>query len=194
MFNNFMIFNFKNKKYNKGFTLVELIVASGVFMAIMTVALGSLLVTSNYSRKAKALRAAMDNVNYAMDTMSRSLRLGSNYNCSVGITLPTSALSDCTAGTEIAFTPANNTTSNTKFYLNSLSTPKTLQKCTSSGGCINLTSPEVDITNLRFVVRGTDAFDGIQPSVYILMKGTVTVGTQTTDFALQTLASQRNVE
>jgi prepilin-type N-terminal cleavage/methylation domain-containing protein len=188
--NNFL--KFKNN--NQGFTLIEVLVATAVFTIIMLAALGSLLVASNYAKKTKALRAAMDNVNYAMESMSRSLRTGSDYNCSVGINLPSSGLSDCSGGSEIAFKPAYHSTEDTKFYLNTLTTPFTLQKCTSTNGCTDMTSPEVNIKNLRFVVRGTDAFDGIQPSVYILMKGQVTTNGKTTDFALQTLASQRNGE
>lgn len=192
------MFNFLNKQSNinnqKGFTLIEVLVASAVFTIVMLAALGSLLISSNYAKKAKALRAAMDNVNYAMESMSRSLRTGSHYNCSVGITLPTSTLSDCSGGTELAFTPAYHSASDTKFYWNTLTTPYTLQKCTTSGGCVDMTSSEVNITHLRFVTRGTDNFDGIQPSVYILMKGQVTVNGEVTDFALQTLASQRNGE
>lgn len=190
------IFSNKNKsKYptNQGFTLIEILVASAVFIVVMLAALGSLLIASNYSKKAKALSAAMDNVNYAMDSMSRSLRTGSNYNCSVGITLPTSSLSDCSSGTELAFAPAYHSLADTKFYWNTLGTPHTLQKCTPLG-CVDMTSNEVDITSLRFVVRGTDLYDGIQPSVYILIRGTVTVKGEVTSFALQTLASQRNAE
>lgn len=190
------IFNNKNKSYisfNKGFTLVEVLVATAVFTIVMLAALGSLLISSNHSKKAKALRSAMDNVNYAMESMSRSLRTGSNYNCSSGITLPTSGLSDCSGGSEIAFMPAYGTSANTKYYWNTLSTPYSLQKCTVLG-CVDMTSDEVDITSLRFVVRGTDVSDGIQPSVYILMRGTVTIKGEVTAFALQTLASQRNGE
>lgn len=187
------IFKKHNTRNQAGFTLVEVLVASAVFTVVMLAALGSLLISSNYAKKAKALRAAMDNVNYAMESMSRSLRTGSHYNCSVGITFPTSGLSDCSGGSELAFTPAYHSSSDTKFYWNTLTTPYTLQKCTTSG-CVNMTSPEVNITHLRFVVRGTDNFDGIQPSVYILMKGQVTTNGEVTDFALQTLASQRNGE
>jgi len=51
----------KTKKQNSGFTLIEIMVATAIFMIIMLAAIGALFVASNSAQKAKALRAAMDN-------------------------------------------------------------------------------------------------------------------------------------
>jgi hypothetical protein len=47
---------------------------------------------------------------------------------------------------------------------------------------------------LKFFVEGSSTTDTKQPSVYIIMKGTVTVKGQLTSFIMQTLASQRSTE
>ncbi len=102
------------KKYSsqKGFTLIELMVATTIFMIVMLVAMGSLVTSSNSAKKSRYLRTAMDNVNFAMDSMTRSLRTATDYSCIRGETVtlsPTQAGSyDCpTGGNGVAFTPTD---------------------------------------------------------------------------------------
>jgi Tfp pilus assembly protein PilE len=71
----------KNFKKTTGFTLVEIMVATSIFMIIMLVALGALISSSDTAKKSQALRTAMDNVNFAMESMTRSLRMGTDYYC-----------------------------------------------------------------------------------------------------------------
>jgi len=193
--------NLKNKKINKnkGFTLIEIMVATSIFMIVMLMAIGALFVSSNAAKKSKALRTAMDNVNFAMEDMSRSLRLGSNYYCTstpvASLPLNNQAFQDCASsgGSAIIFTPYNSSQSDTAFQISSFGSPKTVQKV-SSVGTVSLTAPEVNITDLRFFVRGSDPTDNVQPSVYIMMKGEVIIKGEATSFAVQTLASERDAE
>ncbi len=190
-----------------GFTLVEIMVAMSIFAMVMLVAIGGLVVSSNSAKKARSLRTAMDNVNYAMENMSRSLRLGSGYSCvdsgtNISLSDLTSAQpSDCsgtTGGSGIIFTPANpdpvNPPNITAFQWNAGKIKKiSVQNPTA----VDLTSDEVTIKDLKFFVKGTKdstAGDLTQPRVYIIMKGVVTINGEDTEFALQTLASQRNAE
>jgi hypothetical protein len=57
-----------------------------------------------------------------------------------------------------------------------------------------MVSRDVDIQTLKFFVNGTDISDQTQPSVYISIKGTVTVKGVPNTFAIQTMASQRSSE
>ena len=162
---------------NRGFTLIEIMVATAIFMIIMVAAIGALVTTSNSAKKAKALRSAMDNVNYAMDNVSRSLRLGSNYYCPGGssILLPqsTNPTMDCIGGAgSIAFIPAGDITVNQSYQLSSSGE---IQKCVASRtpACIALTAPEVMITDLFFEVKGSSTTDTVQPSVFIRIKGII---------------------
>lgn len=178
-------------KNNKGFTLIELMIATVIFMMIMITAIGALVSTSNASKKSKALRSAMDNVNYAMDSMSRNLRLGSNYYCG-SVSFPVTQVLDCSGGDELAFIPAEHVDADTYFRLNLGAIEKCEQNKTPQ--CIGLTAPEVEITDLVFYVRGTDSSDGVQPSILILVKGKVVINGEATSFSLQNLVSQRNAE
>ena len=192
----------------KGFTLVEIMVATSIFMVIMLVAMGSLIVSSDAAKKAKALRSAMNNVNFALESMTRSLRTGTDYACitSGGFILPLDSKADCPlengeGGIAVAFTPANfdpkNTDrpTNTAFVLNEREdgTSKVLQRCHNGELCVDLVSPEVNIERLTFFVNGSGD-DLTQPSVYILIKGSVKIKDEVTTFAVQTNVSQRSAE
>jgi type II secretory pathway pseudopilin PulG len=177
-----------------GFTLVEILVATFIFMIIMLAAIGALVSVSNGAKKAKALRAAMDNVNYAMDNMSRSLRLGSLYHCNTSIPIlpPSPVTSDCYGDSAIAFIPAHHAITDTKFELDGPSGQ--ILKYTNGQPPISLTAPEVEVTDLAFYVNGSDTGDIFQPSIFMRVKGKVTVNGEVTAFALQNFISQRNIE
>jgi type II secretory pathway pseudopilin PulG len=201
-------------KKNKGFTLIEMMVATSIFIIIMIMAMGALLVSSNAAKQGEALHTAMDNVNFAMDSMSRSLRIGTHYYCvqngslGVNLTTGTSGLfpltgSDCamgggSPGSAVAFVPASSTDippgTAVAYEKNQRADGTyTLQRCTISG-CIDLVASNVNVQNLEFFVTGSSPTDTIQPSVYILMQGVVTVKGVPTSFAIQTMASQRSSE
>ena len=64
-----------------GFTLVEIIVALGLFTIVMFVATGALLSIVSVNKKAQAQQSAINNLNFALENMTRSLRTGYNYHC-----------------------------------------------------------------------------------------------------------------
>ncbi len=177
-----------------GFSLVELLVATSIFLMIVITTIGALVSVSNSSKQMRATRSAMDNVNYAMDNISRSLRVGSGYYCASSVSLPLAlnAYSDCTGEREIGFVPAKQTVGNTSFKFNN----GAIEKCEANKtpSCLPITSPEVKITDLLFTVIGSDPSSSPQPSVTILIKGEVTARGKTTEFALQNYVSQRNAE
>ncbi len=185
-------------KNQKGFTLIELLVSTAIFMMVMLAAVGALLITSNAAKKAKSVRYAMDNVNYAMDSISRNLRLGSDLYCySVGGFSTASTTNDCVGGSAIAYMPYNGSSQNNGYqlYKNTTTGITSIQMCdANNGGCSDMTAPDIDITDMRFTVRGSSKTDGIQPSTIIIIKGKVDIGGKVTTFALQTLASQRSTE
>lgn len=66
---------------NRGFTLIEMIVSLAIFSIVAVVALGALVKIISANHKAQALQAAFTNLNFALDSMSRELRVGSDYHC-----------------------------------------------------------------------------------------------------------------
>ena len=206
----------KNQKKQSGFTLIEMMVATSIFIIIMIMSMGALLVSSDAAKQAQGLRTAMDNVNFAMDSMTRSLRIGTHYYCvssgGSGVSLDTSVPNagflayngnDCSLaagspGTAVAFVPASSTDipagTAVAYEKNQRADGTyTLQRCTMSG-CVDIVATNVNVQTLEFFVNGSSSADTIQPSVYILMQGTVTVKNTPTTFAIQTMASQRSSE
>jgi len=192
----------KLQRSEGGFTLVELMVATFIFMMIMLASMGALLVTIDSARNARGLRTAMDNVNFAMESMTRSIRMGTNYHCVAGedgINMtdePPYETRDCSfsePGTFVAFIPQKTLNNNRIGYKlhDRKNGSYSLQRCEGTS-CVDVVAPEVNIEKLNFVVRGSGSNDEEQASVYIIMKGEVDVKGNKTPFAIQTMASQRN--
>lgn len=194
----------ENKKNNSGFTLIELMVATSIFIIIMLAAMGALFMLLDAAKSSRALRSAMDNVNFSMESMTRSIRMGTNYYCVVsGSAVDLTNLDstkDCSnGGTLLTFIPQNKN-SRVGYMLKARGDTKntyTLQRCELLNGntnCVDIVSPDVNIEKLKFFVKGAEYNESSprQPSIYIIMKGTVMVRGVPTSFALQTMASQRN--
>jgi prepilin-type N-terminal cleavage/methylation domain-containing protein len=175
-------------KKNNGFTLIELMVSITIFSMITLTAMGSFLVTLNAARQARALRFAMDNVNFAMESMSRSIRMGTNYDCASSWAAEYSA-GNC-SGSFIKFTPQDSP--NPSYKIGYQLYNGTLNRYENSSTPVPIVSPDVNIDELNFNIKGAIPNDGTQASVYIIMKGTVMVKGVPQSFSLQTLASQRN--
>lgn len=182
---------------HRGFTLVEMIVSLGIFTIVLFIATSAFLTVVNADRKSRAVRIAADNLNLALEDMSRKIKTGTTYNCGGGA----SGINDC------PITPSSS------FSFNDQSTPSkrivykrmTGASCgTGYQGCIlrsdnngvtfiPITSPEIDIKGLDFIVRGSPAGDTAQPSVLILIDGSLSSGPNTpaTTFKIQALVTQR---
>jgi len=68
----------------KGFTLIEMVVAIAIFTAVALVAVGALLKVMDANQKAQTLKSAINNMNFAMDSITREMRVGTNYYCMPG--------------------------------------------------------------------------------------------------------------
>ncbi len=204
--------------HNRGFTLIELMVSVAIFAVVMVIALGALLAISTADRKAETIGAVMNNLNFAVESMTRTIRTGVDYNCgSFGGGTSGSAGGDCTSGGDyFSFTAANGDNVVYKFDNdNNASSPcgqtgpvhGCIVRSVNAGAYAPITAPEVVITNistgatglmfyLRGSLRGTPAFgnpgDDIQPNVVITVTGYVDLGAgKKSLFALQTSATQR---
>lgn len=195
---------FKRQHFKKGFTLIEIMVALTIFMLVVIMALGALLLVSDSAKQTLSLRTSMDNVNIAMESMTRSLRMGRDFSCKQNVLTITPGTGNSTAdcnlagsgGNGIVFTTAEQSPS--AFDTGYISADrvsgigKTIQKCVGTQACLDIVAPNVNIETLKFYVTGSSTADTIQPSVYIIMKGSVTIKNSTIPFAIQTMASQRS--
>jgi hypothetical protein len=144
----------------------------------------------------------MDNLSAAIDSMSRSMRMGTSFHCGCEVTAAAYALTkDCavpmdTSGNGgercIAFEgQGGNPLSIADQIVFQLSGGH-LQRSTNGGTTyIDMTAPEIAITNLKFFLRGsTSAVD--QPVISMLIRGKSGVkASSMTDFNLQTTIAPR---
>ncbi len=70
-----------SKIKQQGFTLIEMIVSLGIFSIIVTMTVGSLLVLISGNQQLQGEQNAMTNLAFAIDSMTREIRTGSNYYC-----------------------------------------------------------------------------------------------------------------
>jgi prepilin-type N-terminal cleavage/methylation domain-containing protein len=203
----------------RGFTLPEMIVAIGIFTAVMFVSTGALLSIVSVNKKAQAQQSAINNLSFALENMARNIRTGSNYHCeSSGEPGDSSqyqsgvSLQDCTSGGSLLIFDASIYDSNYvttgdniwAYYLKEVggvgSGHYQIVKMARAGSnnreVYEVTAPEIVITGLKFYVDGTASGDSKQPKVRINVTGFAFVKENTgnprrVDFSLQTTASQR---
>jgi prepilin-type N-terminal cleavage/methylation domain-containing protein len=72
------------KKTNKGFTIIEVMIASGLFVIISVIAIGMLLNINRARQVTSVIRQSMDTLYFVMEDMTRNIRLGTDYECFTG--------------------------------------------------------------------------------------------------------------
>jgi prepilin-type N-terminal cleavage/methylation domain-containing protein len=191
-------------KFTTGFTLVEMMVAIAVFSIVMVTAMSALLNVIDANSKAKSIKTAINNIHFALENISRDMRMGTEYGClddSVGVII-------CDSGNGHSGIVYKSSASNVdghyiyyKWEENSNGTNKgQIKKCVSnnSSACDNdwfaVTSLEVDIQKLRFYVLNDDpnTTEKEQPRMVITLQGEAgSKAKLKTTFNLQTSVSQR---
>ncbi|KKT66972.1 MAG: hypothetical protein UW61_C0019G0002 [Candidatus Curtissbacteria bacterium GW2011_GWC1_44_33] len=167
----------------RGFTLVELMVAMSIFIIVMTISMGSILGVFDANRKSRSLKIVLNNLNLAVESMSKEMRFGKNYHCGSGtVTVP----QNCPGGdTLMSFLSSDNI--QITYRLNN----QTIEKKLDNGDYIAVTAPEIVIDNLTFYTVGAGASNTLQPKVIIKIQSHAGLGADRSDFTLQTLVSQR---
>lgn len=171
--------------HSRGYTLIELMVAIGLFAFVMTLTSGAYLMMISFNRRAQALASGVDNLSFALETMTRSIRTGHSYNCG--------GLGDCPSGANsFVFTDVSG-----KSVTYTTSTQSdgsaTVGDITANG--VAITSPNVNVTGLTFVAAGTANTDAIAPNVIIRVSGTVSAGPGRTEpFTIETMAEMRGTD
>ncbi|MDO8408097.1 MAG: prepilin-type N-terminal cleavage/methylation domain-containing protein [bacterium] len=159
----------------RGYTLIELVVAVGIFALIMTLASGAYLVMIGVNRQAQSTATGINNLSFVLESLTRNVRTGTGYQ-------PISATS---------FSFKNQDDTVLTYALGSQSGPNgTVGAITLNGA--PLTDPLVDITSLTFYTSGTASSDTYQPYVTITLSGTISAGPgKTQSFSVETSAAMR---
>ncbi|HUD04166.1 MAG TPA: type II secretion system protein [Candidatus Paceibacterota bacterium] len=164
----------------RGFTLIEMIVSIGIFTIVMLMATSTIFTVVAANNKAQSLKLVMDNLDFALDSMVREIRVGTNYSC------PDSP-SNCSSGdTQFTFTSSDTGNPSITYSLSGA------QIMESSGETsLPITAPNITIQSLKFYLVGTPG--SIQPRVLITVGGTSGSGTSASTFNIQTTVSERQI-
>lgn len=202
-------FNFKKEQRVvpsvTGFTLIEVMISIGLFSVIMIVGITAILGVNNTYRKSRTMRSAIDNLSFVMEDMARNIRLGSSYRCLNSSNISPIDIEDAldspggVSCKGIALEPFWNPIRNDPgdqiiYYIDGgeESIFKSLEGDLSTSLPMNSADLRIDASTSGFTIFGaTTDIDGEQPSVLIILNGTVDVGGNSTAFNLQTTVSQR---
>lgn len=157
---------------NKGFTLIELIVAMAVFATVITVVSSIFVSSVGSQRKNVNQQEVLENARYVLETISRSIRQS------------TVVTSDSTSSSLSLSHPTKGAVAYT------LNNGQILENGTalSSGG--------ITVERLSFIIQGNSATDNIQPRVTIsisLKDNQAQAGTASA-INLQTTVTPRNLQ
>ncbi len=176
------------RKLVSGFTLIELIVAVGLFALVMTLASGAYLMMIGANRQAQALATGINNLSFALETMTRDIRTGSQY-CGGGSCVPGSFSFVDTDGQPVTYGFSNSAS------VCGGSTTGCLTREVGVGTVSPLTDPSVNVSSVQFLTSGTSPSDSVQARVTIIVSGTVSSGPgQTQAFTVETGATMRGTD
>ncbi|MBY0539405.1 prepilin-type N-terminal cleavage/methylation domain-containing protein [Patescibacteria group bacterium] len=185
---------------HRAFTLIELMVAVSIFAIVMLIGVGALLSLVETNRRAQAINSVMNNLNAAVESMSRSMRVGTSYYCSNSSIPPAPATlddpQDCPddGGVLLAFESAEGDSSESNDQIVYRLNGTQLERSLFSGASntwVALTAPEVSIDTFDFFVIGSVRGDGIQPRILMRIKGSASVPGGSTQFTIQSSVVQR---
>ena len=145
----------------RGFSLIEMIVAVGIFAIVATIAVGSLLILMIVEKKVNSNQSNQDNVRFAIEAMTHEIRGGTDYRQNT---------TDCSTTTScLEFTNING---NQVLYILNDYKIKRVEGTPSLSGQeqFSITAPEVKIQTLYFYLAGTGQHDFYQPRVTIAVK------------------------
>ncbi len=183
-----------SQKRNKGFTLVELMVAVSIFAIIMVMSMGAVVSILEANRKSRTLKSAMNNLNLVVESIARNVKFGTNWNLTGG--------TDC-VGSGISFIDKfsiPNVTRNVSYcYVAVPGAGRIDRKIDIVGGATgsfeSLTSPEINIKRFSLTGSGLLSNDNQQPFLILSIGGVAgSRASNQTSFDLQTAVSQRELQ
>jgi len=141
----------KKMKKQRGATIIELIISAGLFITLISLASVSFIQALRTQRIVTNLSASMNDVTFVMEQISREVRVGFSMNSSGG---------------SMDFINSDGDRIFYKFIGSGIG--RCMNSCASDGDYKLLTSPDVEIDNLEFILQGTSSGDGESPRVTII--------------------------
>ena len=161
----------KRTNKNLGLTLIELIVAVGVFGLVISIGFGVFGLALTSQRRIIALKNVEDNTRFAVELMAREIRTGRNFSGGIGL------LSFINAKDESIIYRLNGSV---------------IEKSSDEGASyLPVTGPETAINYLNFYLAGQAEGDGLQPRITVIVGATSMVHNQSANLKIQTTISGR---
>jgi type II secretory pathway pseudopilin PulG len=187
------LFN-QTKKYKRGYLLVEMMVSLTIFSIVVTASTGAVLAIITANSKSQTTKSVMDNLSVAVENMSRSIRIGTQYHCFSDVNTQVSDDTQCKAGAMgISFIPQDSIgpTDIVKYYFDS--SQNLIMRSRGGATAVPLTAPEVKIFAMKFYIYGLKDTSQM-PRVFILINGIsgpANNSQQQSNFTMQTSVTQR---
>lgn len=173
----------------RGFTLIEMMVSVALFSIVMLVGLSALLTLVNENKRAQALNSVITDLNFTLESMARTIRVGNQYGCP-------STGTNCVSGgdTLVLRAPIDNSFRNIRYVFNDSGERGRIQRSVNGSNFVDITSSNVDIEVFSFYVFGAAPGDTEQPRVMMVLSGKAAVDGQETEFSVQTTVTQRIID
>lgn len=164
---------------NRGFTLIEMVVATAIFVLVMTAASGLFVSGLRAQRQSLAHQQVLSQTSYLMEYMSRAVRMARKD--MAGTCTGTPKLNYAFSGQCLKFINYKN---------------QCQQFCLESGRLKNengvyLTSGDLQINSFNVSLSGQTQDDDLQPKATIFLD---IVGQEMTNIKIQSTVSQRNLD
>lgn len=198
--------NFKSSGANSlvvfGFTLIETLVAVTLFTFVTFVALSSLFQMQALNTKLKITKSIYNNIYFTIDNITNEVKQGSNFESkNYNPSTPTDCNNIAGDNSCVAFDYLNIESSNNSerrgYYLDASN--GAIKKYTGTGSPTSITSEDINIETLKFILEGNDTYSGAsgtgdsrQPSIKVIIKGQ-TKKEPKIPFFIETFISQRSL-
>ena len=196
--------NVTKKDAGKGYSLVETLVAVALFSVVISIAIAGLALITDANRRAEAARRIIDNLDFVVEDMVRTVRQGNRYHCGLLSEYDDEVAAgqngignarDCIEGEYLAFEASGGDITDSSdqvvFRFNDGAIEKTTDPI--NGTFVQVSDPLIEIQNLKFYVVGSLSND-VTPSRVILVLKAATGRENFIDrtvFNIQTTITQR---
>lgn len=203
-----MKYSMNNKK---GFTLIEMLVAVGLFSVVMLLSTAVIFSIINGNRKSQTINTVVNNLNFSIESVIRDVKTGYWYQChdyrGNWPTLEEFKANYLNQATNPGYSCIDDGYSTYISFISTISSdasPRVVQYYFEPGtdtspGMIykvdedsapdgyKLTSPEIDIKQFDLYIKNpppantSNSTTALQPGVFLIMKGNVKVGNKDAD-------------
>jgi prepilin-type N-terminal cleavage/methylation domain-containing protein len=164
----------------RAFTLIEIMVSVALFAIVVMISMTAILSIVDSNKKAQSMKSVMNNLNFALETMTRSIKTGGGLDVSTDFDGRSIVLTTDQGGDTVLYS----------LGVSAGPASASIVRVVNGGEEEPITAPEVVIEKLQF-----DSADYDQPSVTIIVKGHVKMNERvSSDFNIQTTVTQRAPE